>query len=137
MRSWLISKIKIAPDRTIPLLAIMAAVFCLGLLFPRTKTEKKPVLCAQMVQSQGQIRCDGQGSFAGSRVLLDGKKMNLNKASEFDLLRIPRISQKVARAIVARRKELGRFTSIEEVDAIKGVGIKTRERLLQVTTLDP
>ena len=78
-----------------------------------------------------------QGMSPGSLALLDGKKLNLNKASELDLLRIPHLSQKVARAIVARRKELGRFTSIEEVDAIKGVGLKTRDRLLQLTTLDP
>ena len=115
----------------------MAFIFLVGILFPRAKQEKIPDFCKQMVQGQGQIRCDGQGMLPGALVLLDGKKLNLNKASELDLLRIPHLSQKVARAIVARRKELGRFTSIEEVDAVKGVGLKTRDRLLQLTTLDP
>jgi DNA uptake protein ComE-like DNA-binding protein len=135
MYSFLFAKINIASDRTIPLLVIMVLVFCLGLLFPTNKSGKIPILCAKMVDYQGQIRCDGKGTFAGSRVLLDGKKIDLNSASEVDLLRIPRLSKNVARAIVSRRKELGRFTRIEQVDVIKGVGIKTRNRLLQMTTI--
>jgi len=68
---------------------------------------------------------------------LDDQKMDLNKVSEAELNMIPRLSKKVAKAIIEKRRVLGKFKNFDEVDAIKGVGVKTKERLMEFTMIAP
>jgi competence ComEA-like helix-hairpin-helix protein len=57
--------------------------------------------------------------------LLFGEKINVNVASYDVLLNLPYIGEKRARQIVTWREKNGAFSSIEELEKIKGIGSKT------------
>ncbi len=46
-------------------------------------------------------------------------KLNINKASYYQLLDIPYIGKKTAKEILRLRKEKGRFSSIEELKSVR------------------
>lgn len=72
-----------------------------------------------------------------TKVPLDEKKINLNQASVAQLMRIPRISQKLAQKIIERREELGGFSSFDDLDSVKGVGEKILGRFKELTVIEP
>jgi competence ComEA-like helix-hairpin-helix protein len=51
--------------------------------------------------------------------------IELNKAGVQDLMNIPGVSAKVAQAIVDYRAKAGQFTSVNELNKVKGIGLKT------------
>jgi competence protein ComEA len=55
--------------------------------------------------------------------------VNLNTASQAELMRLPGIGEKYAERILRYRSEHGPFTSVADLDAVKGIGKKTIERL--------
>ncbi|KIS27149.1 hypothetical protein TV39_11485 [Arthrobacter sp. SPG23] len=57
-------------------------------------------------------------------------KIDLNSASAEELGALPRVGPVLARRIVDWRKEHGRFSTVEELDAVDGVGPKMLEALL-------
>jgi competence ComEA-like helix-hairpin-helix protein len=122
-------KIKLASDRTIPLL-VLISLFAIANGFDSSdKVSHPPSRCSRPARVGWQLDCSGLGDDAGALVFLDDQKLDLNRARAADLIRIERLSRPVAKAIVKRREELGRFTSFEELDEIHGVGAKTLERL--------
>jgi len=60
----------------------------------------------------------------------DGDKIDLNSASVEELGTLPRVGPVLAQRIVDWRKEHGRFSTVEELDAVDGVGPKMLETLL-------
>ncbi len=56
-------------------------------------------------------------------------KIDLNRAEWYELIILPGIGEKKARAIVGYRKEAGDFKTIEQLCAIKGIGTETVKRL--------
>lgn len=59
-----------------------------------------------------------------------GAKIDLNTASVEELGTLPRVGPVLAQRIVEWRKQHGRFKSVEELDAVDGVGPKMLETLL-------
>ncbi|MDR6505836.1 ComEA family DNA-binding protein [Arthrobacter oryzae] len=59
-----------------------------------------------------------------------GGKVDLNSASVEELGALPRVGPVLAQRIVDWRKEHGRFSTVEELDAVDGVGPKMLETLL-------
>ncbi|CAN7389884.1 helix-hairpin-helix domain-containing protein [Arthrobacter sp. LjRoot14] len=59
-----------------------------------------------------------------------GAKIDLNAASAEELGALPRVGPVLAQRIVDWRKEHGRFSTVEELDAVDGVGPKMLETLL-------
>lgn len=55
--------------------------------------------------------------------------IELNKASVADLMNIPGVSAKVAQAIVDYRAKAGQFVSVNELNKVKGIGLKTLRRI--------
>lgn len=53
------------------------------------------------------------------------KKININSASVKELQTLPQIGAVVAQRIVDYREEHGKFSKIEEIMKVKGVGEKT------------
>jgi competence protein ComEA len=59
-----------------------------------------------------------------------GAKIDLNSATAEELGGLPRVGPVLAQRIVDWRKEHGRFSTVEELDAVDGVGPKMLEALL-------
>ncbi len=58
------------------------------------------------------------------------KKIKLNTATKNDLVSLPGIGEGIAEEILLYRDERGKFTSIDELRKIKGIGAKKLEKLL-------
>ncbi|MBQ2774494.1 MAG: helix-hairpin-helix domain-containing protein [Clostridia bacterium] len=56
-------------------------------------------------------------------------KVNINTASLLQLMTIDGIGETKAQAIVDYREEHGRFTTIQEITSVKGIGEKTFEKI--------
>jgi competence protein ComEA len=74
----------------------------------------------------------GAGGAAGA---LAGSKININTAEAAELDALPKVGPVLAQRIVDWRKEHGAFKSIEELDAVDGVGPKMLEVLLPLVTV--
>ena len=73
----------------------------------------------------------GGGSGSGTGAPGSGTaKVNLNTADAEELATLPRVGPVLAQRIVDWRKQHGRFTRVEELDAVDGVGPKLLEALL-------
>ncbi|MHC6230844.1 ComEA family DNA-binding protein [Arthrobacter sp. MMS24-T111] len=64
-----------------------------------------------------------------------GGKINLNTASVAELDTLPKVGPVLAQRIVDWRKDHGPFKSVEELDAVDGVGPKMLESLLPLVTV--
>lgn len=68
--------------------------------------------------------------------LLDEERIDVNRADYYDLIRLPGIGEKKARAILDWREEHGAFSQMEQLLEISGIGEKTLENLRPYITLD-
>lgn len=64
-----------------------------------------------------------------------GGKVNLNTAGAEELAELPKVGPVLAQRIVGWRKEHGLFKTVEELDAVDGVGPKMLETLLPLVTV--
>lgn len=67
----------------------------------------------------------------------DDGRVVLNVAAEPDLTRLPGIGPKRAQAIVELRERLGRFSRLEQLLRVRGIGRRTLRRLRPLLVLDP
>jgi competence protein ComEA len=72
----------------------------------------------------------GSGAGTGTGTGAAGPKIDLNSAGAEELGTLPRVGPVLAQRIVAWRTEHGRFKTVEELDAVDGVGPKMLETLL-------
>jgi competence protein ComEA len=56
-------------------------------------------------------------------------KVNINTADVTQLTEIPGIGPKTAEAIVAYRKNVGQFKTLEDLIEVKGIGLKKLEKM--------
>jgi len=66
----------------------------------------------------------------------DARKVNVNAASVEELVRLPGIGEVLAGRIVAHREENGRFPSIDELLAVRGIGPKVLEAIREHVTIE-
>ena len=65
-------------------------------------------------------------------------KIDINKASLEDFIKLPRIGPAVAQRIVEYRKQNGGFRKLEDLRQVKGIGQKTFDLLKdKITVGDP
>lgn len=83
---------------------------------------------ASSVPDDGTVDPPAVESLADGGVVVD-----LNRASEDDLRRLPGIGPVRARAILALRARMGRFKSADDLARIKGLGRATLRRLRPMT----
>ena len=82
----------------------------------------------------GPDSTDGAGTGASGTGSVGGK-VNLNTADAATLDTLPKVGPVLAQRIVDWRKEHGSFKSVEELDAVDGVGPKMLEALLPLVTV--
>ena len=68
--------------------------------------------------------------------LIIDKKVNPNKASPEELIRLPGIGPALAENIIEYRNSHGGFKSLEELEKVKGLGPKKLERLKDYLSLE-
>ncbi len=93
-----------------------------------------PTATAHTAISPPFCRADLSMLPAPQRILL-GIPLPLNHATASELTAIPRISQRLATAIIAMRTQKGPFTRIEQLRDIRGIGPKTLQRIRPHLTL--
>lgn len=69
------------------------------------------------------------GSSSGSGFEKSAGKININTASEEELVKIPGVGIKTAQKIIEFRKKKGRISSLEELLEIEGIGEKKLEKM--------
>ena len=82
----------------------------------------------------GASAAGGSGSSGGPAGAAGGK-INLNTADASELDTLPKVGPVLAQRIVDWRKEHGAFKTVEELDAVDGVGPKMLEALLPLVTV--
>ncbi len=87
--------------------------------------------------SQGTGTGIGTGGPAGTSATpgSGGAKVNINTATVEELGTLPRVGPVMAQRIVDWRKEHGAFASVDELDAIDGIGPKLMESLQDLVTV--
>ena len=64
-----------------------------------------------------------------------GGKVNINTADETALETLPRVGPAMAKRIIDWRTKNGRFTAVEDLMSVTGVGEKTFDELKELVTL--
>ena len=67
--------------------------------------------------------------------MLEGEVLDLNTASQGDLIRLPGIGEKKAAAILAWREENGPFQTVEDLLSVDGIGEKTLSNIRPYVTV--
>ncbi|MDA1353717.1 MAG: helix-hairpin-helix domain-containing protein [bacterium] len=67
--------------------------------------------------------------------MLPRGKVSINLAPESELVQLPGIGPATAKRIISYRQEVKRIRSLDELTAIKGLGVKTVARLREYLTL--
>ena len=68
-------------------------------------------------------------AFMGNVQADDSTKIDLNKATVQELVKLKGIGKKFAERIIEYRKENGNFTKIEDLMKVKGIGQKKFEKI--------
>ncbi|TAM70201.1 MAG: hypothetical protein EPN48_06920 [Microbacteriaceae bacterium] len=76
----------------------------------------------------------GGGSAAGAGVGAGGK-VNLNTAGEVELQTLPHVGPALAARILQWRKDNGRFSTVDDLMAVTGIGAKTFDSLKDLVTV--
>ena len=62
-------------------------------------------------------------------------KINVNNASKGELMRLPGIGDKLSDKIIAYRSIYGGFRTIDDLQSVKGIGVKTVAKLKPYATV--
>ncbi len=84
--------------------------------------EKIP--CNRAIKVGGNLRVASIEKISGTHLISAGKRIDVNLADVEDLTAVPGIGPRLAERIIGRRKEQGRFSGIEELARIQGIGKK-------------
>lgn len=63
-------------------------------------------------------------------------KLNINKATKEQLIKLPGIGETIAERILEYRKERGNFTKIEQLSEIKGIGKNKLEKIKGLVAIE-
>ena len=87
------------------------------------------VLLTTKVAEIESLWYDAERSAENKSSFILAKKVDLNRASQDELTRLPGIGTALAQRIVAFREQKGRFSTVAELLQVKGIGKKKLEKL--------
>jgi competence ComEA-like helix-hairpin-helix protein len=73
----------------------------------------------------------------GARAQNQQDPVDLNTATKEQLVALPGIGAVTAERILLRRRELGRFTTVEDLKSVKGISAHKLEKLKPLITVHP
>ncbi len=120
---------------------VVDAVTAAGGLAPDADRER--INLAQPLVDGQQIRVPRVGDDAPVLAAAAGdtssatRLIDVNTAGSAELQTLPGIGPVTAQAIIDHRAQIGRFTRIEELEDVKGIGPSTIERLRDLVTVGP
>jgi competence protein ComEA len=96
--------------------------------------------CVSVLVVLGIIVVFGVNVYAAKKLTVseDGKSsilININTAGTEDLVKLPRIGEKMAKRIIEFREKNGKFKKIQELMKVKGIGEKTFKRFEKLVTI--
>ncbi len=74
-------------------------------------------------------------SFADQTTSSKASLININTAGVNQLVKLPRVGEKVAQRIIDFRKKNGKFKRIQDIMKVKGIGEKMYEKLKNLITV--
>ncbi|MFU2205228.1 helix-hairpin-helix domain-containing protein [Streptococcus pluranimalium] len=102
--------------------------------------DKKSVNLAQKLADESVIYVAGQGEnvsvVATGSETSSTQKINLNTADEAQLQTITDIGAKKAQDIITHRETVGRFSSVDNLKQVAGIGQKTIDKIRSEITVD-
>lgn len=119
---------------------VVDAVTAAGGLAPDADRER--INLAQPLVDGQQIRVPRVGDDAPTRAATGDtssptRLIDVNTAGSAELQTLPGIGPVTAQAIIDHRAQIGRFTRVEELEDVKGIGPSTIERLRDLVTVGP
>ena len=79
---------------------------------------------------------------SGNNVIVEDKvergkkqKVNINEAKQEDFEQLPGIGPSIAKKIIEYREQNGKFTSIDELQEVKGIGEAKFENIKEYVTI--
>lgn len=102
-------------------LALLAGftLFCAGWYVSRLSFSQPWQVTAQRNPAGETVQAREEN---GPESLLPGERIDINEADVYDLQRLPGIGEKRARDIAAFREEHGPFRSVDDLQAVPGIG---------------
>lgn len=106
--------------------------------------DKQQLNLARFVSDGEQIYVPTVGETAGTApsgarpsgaATSSGAKVNINTADEAELETLPRVGPAMAKRIIAWRETNGRFSSVEDLMGVTGIGEKTFAELKELVTV--
>lgn len=92
------------------------------------------IIIGDAQQPRGEVNGDG-GSGAGDAGAGGGRKLSLNSATQAEFETLPGVGPVTAGRIVAWRAEHGKFSRIEELQEVDGIGPRTYAQLADLVRL--
>lgn len=92
-----------------------------------------PVFAADTTSTTTSTETTTATTTADSSVKTDQTKININKATAKELMKVKGLNASKARAIVAYRKKNGEFKSVEDLSNVKGFKKMNAETMKTIT----
>ena len=109
---------------TIPIVIIVVSIYLIGAnmlnRLDRVYDLKDALPASAIVKTEEQ---------EDKELEIIGDKININTATESELMMLDGIGSAMAQRIIQKREELGSFSSIEDILDVEGIGTKTFEKL--------
>ncbi len=109
---------------TIPIVIIVVSIYLIGVnllsRLDRVDDVKDALPASAVVKTEEQ---------EDKELEIIGDKININTATESELMMLDGIGKAMAQRIIKKREELGGFSSIEDILDVEGIGSKTFEKL--------
>ncbi len=90
----------------------------------RYEGPQEKIPCNRAIKLGGDLRVVSIEKIRGTQLISAGRRIDVNLADLEDLTAVPGMGPRLAERIIGQRKERGRFSGIEELGKIHGIGKK-------------